>query len=291
MSAASILFHVIAAPIMAWYSWGAPAPADVSCQGPFVYGSDPRWNTLELYRPSGAGSPLPVIVSTHGGGYVYGSTKEYRPYCMTLAEQGFAVISFNYHLAPRFQFPMPLYDLNAVLHWIADHADTYGLDPQQVVLLGDSAGAQITSQYAAIAANPDYQKYFGFSLSSCHISAVGLNCGMYDESKFINGQSGPAWLMREYFTDDMTRWGEQIRVRAYLTAQYPPAYLISAPGDFLLSHCQPMAQTLQDLGVPCAYKIYGTKNTKHVFHLNLKDPLAQQATQDEIDFFRRFIRF
>lgn len=37
-----------------------------------AYGSDPAWQVLDVYRPrSAGGEKLPVIVSVHGGGWVY----------------------------------------------------------------------------------------------------------------------------------------------------------------------------------------------------------------------------
>ena len=48
----------------------------------------------------------PVIVSFHGGGWVYGDKNVYQFYCMELAKRGFAVVNYSYNqrgllLAPR----------------------------------------------------------------------------------------------------------------------------------------------------------------------------------------------
>ena len=52
--------------------------------------------------------------------------------------------------------------------------------PNNVILVGDSAGSQMTSQYAAIATNADYAKLFPFTVpEEIKIRALGLNCGMY----------------------------------------------------------------------------------------------------------------
>ena len=44
----------------------------------------------------------------------------------------FAVVNFNYRLAPEFKHPVPLEDTNKVFYWILNHADTYGLDTENI---------------------------------------------------------------------------------------------------------------------------------------------------------------
>ena len=69
-------------------------PDDILRINDIPYGLDVKWNTLDVYRPKNLKGKLPVIVNVHGGGYVYGSTKQYQFYCMDLARRGFAVVSF-----------------------------------------------------------------------------------------------------------------------------------------------------------------------------------------------------
>ena len=81
---------------------GLTTPEDVVRYDGIRYGDDPRWQTLDVYRPRAAGDGvLPVIVSVHGGGWVYGDKTVYQFYCMSLAQRGFAVVNFSYRLAPE----------------------------------------------------------------------------------------------------------------------------------------------------------------------------------------------
>ncbi|MBQ8264201.1 MAG: alpha/beta hydrolase [Oscillospiraceae bacterium] len=132
---------------------GLKIPKDVDLREAIAYGSH-GMNTLDVNLPKGVENP-PLIVNVHGGGYFYGGTEPYRYYCASLAQMGFAVVSFNYRLAPEFKFPTPLYDLNDVMAWCLAHADEYGFDTDNIFMVGDSAGAQIASQYAVICTNPN----------------------------------------------------------------------------------------------------------------------------------------
>ena len=127
---------------------GLTTPEDIRRFDDLRYGEDPKWNVLDVYRPKGAEGKLPVIVSVHGGGWVYGDKERYQYYCMSLAQQGFAVVNFTYRLAPKYKFPAQLEDTNAVFCWLMDNAETYGLDTTRVFGVGDSAGAHISGASA-----------------------------------------------------------------------------------------------------------------------------------------------
>ncbi len=70
---------------------GLTTPEDVERVDDICYGTDITWQILDVYRPKMAQErKLPVIISYHGGGWVYGDKERYQYYCMSLAKQGFA---------------------------------------------------------------------------------------------------------------------------------------------------------------------------------------------------------
>ena len=98
---------------------GLTTPSDIQRFDNICYGKDPVWQSLDLYRPKSMDEKkLPVIVSVHGGAWVYGTKEVYQFYCMRLAQFGFAVVNFNYRLAPENKFPSSLEDTNLVFQWI-----------------------------------------------------------------------------------------------------------------------------------------------------------------------------
>ena len=305
MSKFSELFRATAAKTDAKRDAGLTQPANVTARRDISYlgdGSD-VWNLLDVYRPRDAGGALPVIVSTHGGGYVYGTKEVYQFYCMYLAQQGFAVLNFNYHLAPEARFPTQLAELNAVLAWAAAHAGEYGLDTGNVFLVGDSAGAQLTSHYAALYANPDFAALYPFRIAQgVTVRAVALNCGMYDLAGIAFGgqqAQGDAIdrgdLYDDYFGPDRFARSElpaMADVLGSIDGRYPPAFVMTAWYDFLRSQAEPMAKLLQSRGVEAEYRLYGTEKQRymgHVFHCNMHRRLARVCNRDECAFFRRHI--
>lgn len=288
MSVESFSFWFFASRSDAKRDRGLKTPEDIRRIDRIPYGPDARWNILDVYRPRGKAGKLPVIVNIHGGGYVYGSTKQYQFYCMGLAQRGFAVVSFNYHLAPKYKFPTPVRDTNLVMEWICRKAEIYGFDTDNVVIVGDSAGAQLASQYAVICTDPEYAKIMEITPPEFTLRAVGLNCGMYDLKKRAGEIPGNK-LMIDYFTKDPSVYGKKLDVLSHVTEKFPPAYLLSAKGDFLVEQCRPMAELIRSKGVPCEYRIYGDEKTGHVFHLDMRSDLARKANDEEIAFIREHL--
>ena len=267
-----------------------PFPQGVAQMRNISYGPYGESSLLDVYFPEGAEGPLPTIVSIHGGGYVYGSKEIYHRYCMDLARRGFACVNFNYRLAPKWKFPTPLADTNAVLEWVQKNAAAYHMDPEHVFLVGDSAGAQLASQYAAMHTNPDYAALFDMKMAKVKIRAVGLNCGMYDMAE--RAAAKRKGIQLDYLGKKLPAEDPRFQVLANITSAYPPAFVTTGTHDFLRQCAEPMYTFLREQGVDAAWKCYGTEDNKaiaHVFHVNIILPEAIACNDDTAEFFRKYL--
>ena len=263
-----------------------PLPEGITECRNISYGSHGKWSLLDVYYPHGVTAPLPTIVSIHGGAFVYGTKEVYRRYCMSLASRGFAVVNFNYRLAPEWKFPTPLKDTNAVLEWLCRNATTYHLDPQRLFLVGDSAGAQISSQYAAIATNASYAAHFDFEVPDITIKGLGLNCGLYDAAALAAGKRKS--ISKDYLGTKIPDTDPRLQVLANITENYPAAHITTACCDFLRENARPMAEHLQSKGIRTVMNCYGKDSDQkigHVFHVNIALPEAQKCNDDQCAFF------
>lgn len=93
--------------------------------------------------------PGPVMVFYHGGGWIFGSPGAYLQVLVKAAQEtGFMIMSPDYRLAPEHPFPIPFEDcLQSTIAFIADAAK-YNIDPDQVVVSGDSAGGNLALSVA-----------------------------------------------------------------------------------------------------------------------------------------------
>ena len=273
---------------------GLTTPENVIRYDDLRYGDDTQWQVLDVYRPRAAGdTPLPVIVSVHGGGWVYGDKAVYQFYCMSLAQRGFAVVNFSYRLAPENKFPAQLEDTNTVFHWVLDHAGEYGFDPAHIFAVGDSAGANILGLYCAVCSDPDYAARYAFRPPEGFVpKAVALNCGQYRiQPKFL-----PTDLIHLLVMDFLPKRGsreelEMIDVTAHVSSGFPPVFLMTANGDFLKEQAPLLARKLEAAGVPFVSRCYGDAQNDlgHVFHCDVRSQAARLCNDEECSFFQSFL--
>ena len=290
MSFQSLMFNIGAARSDKKRDSAIPLPEGVTECRNISYGPHGTESLLDVYYPDGTQEALPTIVSIHGGGYVYGSKEIYRRYGMDMARRGFAFVNFNYRLAPKHKFPTPLADTNAVLEWVVQNHKRYHLDPDRIILLGDSAGAQLASQYAAIFTNPEYAKLFDLRLPKIHIRSVGLYCGMYDGAQWAAAPR--KGLMLDYLGKSLPADDPRMQVLQAITEKYPPAFIATSHHDFLRDNARPMFEFLTAKGISAQYKCYGSpeaKHVAHVFHVNILLPEAVQCNDDAAAFFRLYV--
>ncbi|MCM1155254.1 MAG: alpha/beta hydrolase [Roseburia sp.] len=275
---------------------GLTSPEDVVRFDDIVYGQDAKWQILDVYRPKAEeGKKLPVIVSVHGGGWVYGDKERYQYYCMNLAQRGFAVVNFTYRLAPENKFPASLEDTNLVFTWVLQNAEKYGFDTKHVFAVGDSAGAHILGLYIAMCTNEKYASEYSFKVPEGFVpTAAALNCGKYEinlEGDLTDEQT--RLLMADFLPEKgNAKEQELINVTKHVTEKYPPVFVMTATGDFLKEQAPLMAAKLSSQNVPFIYRLYGDAQHKlgHVFHCDVRSEDARICNNEECDFFKEFVK-
>ena len=271
-------------------------PTNVETVENVSYGSCDKWHLLDLYRLKDAEGKLPVLLNIHGGAWVYGDKKVYAPYCMYLATQGFAVVNASYRLAPKHTFPAPLEDVGAMVEWVVDHAEEYGLDISNLFFLRDSAGAHLATAYTAIQLNEAYAKSFpGIKVAKSFIpKGLLLNCGVFDMEVEWKKQGR---ALTPFLTDLL---GEKPTVESvkqmspaqFITSDFPSVHLTTSNGDFLRKHSYRLKEVLEKKSVEVVFKEYGEKKKPqgHVFHLNLKNKVGQECNADQLEFVKQMMK-
>lgn len=102
---------------------------------------------LDLYlprRPLQGANLAPAVLYIHGGGWVTGHRRfASLPLLYHLASHGVAVATVDYRLAPANRFPAQLRDTKRALQWLRQHALRRGIDPETIIVAGESAGAHV----------------------------------------------------------------------------------------------------------------------------------------------------
>ncbi|HML09370.1 MAG TPA: alpha/beta hydrolase [Stellaceae bacterium] len=109
----------------------------------------------DLYHPRGV-DKAPVLVAAHGGGWQIGDRKFYRHWGPYLAARGYALFSIEYRLMKpgRKTWPAAACDVKSAVQYVRANVAELGIDPDRIALIGDSAGAHLTSLVALAGEEP-----------------------------------------------------------------------------------------------------------------------------------------
>lgn len=104
--------------------------------------------TIAVYLPEGAAKPTPAVLVCPGGGYrQLCATYEGHHIATWLNSFGFAGIVLRYRLYP-YLHPVPLMDAQRAIRLVRHHAADWNIDPNNVGVMGFSAGGHLASTLA-----------------------------------------------------------------------------------------------------------------------------------------------
>ncbi len=120
---------------------------DVTITRDIPYMPGPR-GMMDVYRPTAAAGPLPVVVFFYGGAWRTGKRQDYLFAATELARRGMVVVVPDYRLYPEVPYPVFLQDAASAVATVQLSAASWGGDPRRVVVAGHSAGAWIAAMLA-----------------------------------------------------------------------------------------------------------------------------------------------
>ncbi|WP_371348123.1 alpha/beta hydrolase [Ancylobacter sp. IITR112] len=231
---------------------------------------------LDVYRPaSGNGTDLPVVVFFYGGSWDSGERAMYRFVGAALASRGMVVIIPDYRVYPQVRFPTFVEDGARAVRWAKTHAARYGGDPDRLILMGHSAGAQIA---ALLSLDPKWLGAVGLDPQRDVAGLVGL-AGPYD---FLPLRSA---RLKAIFGPKAERWRSQ--PIHFATRAAPPAFLAAGERDTTVDpgNSTRLAERIRAKGGEADVRLY--KGVDHRLIIGAFSPplrLLAPALNDVTDF-------
>lgn len=97
-----------------------------------------------------------AVVWVHGGGLTGGNALDYVPHSRFMAERGIVGISVEYRLLSEgVTVESCISDVADAVIFIRSNADIFGIDPQKVVAVGESAGGYLVTALITVMKNYD----------------------------------------------------------------------------------------------------------------------------------------
>ncbi len=194
----------------------------------FAYQQGGNETALDVYSFEGAQN-APVMVYIHGGAWVAGDKSRVHRKDDFFNNRGYIFISVNYTLVPDATVEGQLEDIDAAIGYIVANVARVGGDPNNISLMGHSAGAHLVSMTAvrplknmqALIANGGLRAVISNDTRSYNIPRIAADAGGH--------------LPRAYalpFSNDPARWAA-LSPLSYIgeTEKNLPPFLIAHSGQ------------------------------------------------------------
>ena len=227
-----------------------------------AYGTDPR-QKLDVYQAVAGNRPTvpPIVVFFYGGSWSKGERADYRFVGEALASAGATVVIPDYRLSPGVRYPEFVRDSAAAVKWAFDHAAELGGSPDNVVVMGHSAGGY---NAAMVALDRRWLDSAGLAPQRKLAGWIGL-AGPYDFLPIDDRQAQVAFRWPETSPDTQPI--------VHATPNAPRTLLLAAISDTLVNPQRStvgLGEKLRAAGVPVEVHLYPRVN-----HVTLLASMAQ----------------
>jgi acetyl esterase/lipase len=233
---------------------------------------DEEWITVEggptgsvrvrIVKPRGAAETLPVIIYTHGAGWVFGDAHTHDRLVRDLAVGAHAAVVFpEYDRSPDVRYPVANEQSYRVAQWVSSQGADKGLDSSRLAVAGDSVGGNMAIALTLMAKQRG-DVSFAQQVLFYPVTDANFYTGSYQE--FAEGyfltREGMQWFWDQYTTSEEDRaqiTASPLRATTEQLAGLPPALVITGEADVLRDEGEAYAAKLRAAGVPVTQVRYG----------------------------------
>ncbi|MBY0124309.1 alpha/beta hydrolase [Bacillus sp. S/N-304-OC-R1] len=261
----------------------------------------------------------PVVVYIHGGGLLWGTRKELTEDMIKLyTENGFAIFSIDYRLAPESKLADIIGDIKDALNWIqSEGPKQFDINPDQIAVVGSSAGGFLALSTGTFVHKPKaIVSFYGYGDIADHWATAPNSFYLTKNivpkelaQRLVSNQIRTEASVHERFllylyARQTGEWIEHItgvnpatnteKIKQFspinnLTNEFPPTLFLHGTKDVDVPYEQSefMRDALVKKGVEA--KLITIPNGEHVFEKDIQSPIVQDALQQVIEFLNKYL--
>ena len=237
-----------------------------------------RW-----YVPTSTDPGTPgAILYAHGGGFVFGDLETHDAQARRVANRtGMPVLAVDYRRPPEHRFPAAPDDVETALHWLAASAPGLGVDVSRLVVLGDSAGANLV--LVAALRNP---RLCAATVLVYPFLDPEMSTGSYRREAGGLVRDEAAWYWQQYAgrPEDLAD-PDLAPLRSTRLGTLPPTLVVAAEHDPLLDEDVDLAHHIEAAGVPTELATY-----PGMVHGFWRHPAQFDAAEGSLEQIATFLR-
>jgi acetyl esterase/lipase len=181
---------------------------------------------LDVYAPVDR-KGMPVVVFVHGGEWAKGDKADVSTKPRFFNERGVVFVSVNYRLSATDQHPAQVNDVAAAVRWCRTHIGEFGGDPEDVTLVGHSAGCHIVT---LVGLDPRPLATVGLKPSDLK-RVVSWSGGAFDLVQKVEEGGMYSGYIKLNFGSDASTWRDASPITHVANAKGGPAFLFVSAGD------------------------------------------------------------
>ena len=234
-----------------------------------------------------------VIIDIHGGSYIFGEHKDQYAFGDYFLREGYDFISADYipNDGKKRNIRDIFDDLYALLQYVFSHQKELGIEGEDVVITGDSAGGHMALTLAELIMDKKYAKEAGYEMPEIKLVACMPNCPVYDFVHISDGQltnSGKKRLFGSGYKDQTMF--ELFCPKTHIDSLTCPTFVSTCKRDFLRAHSRELYKDLQERGIMSEIVDLETddKTTGHVHNvLHPFRPFAEIINHAMVEFIEK----
>ena len=272
----------------------ACARGEVRVQKDIAYLDETRAEKVDVYLPP-ENHPAPAVLLIHGGGWTGGDKADKRGESIssTLSAAGYAVFAINYQLAHKEgdtavwkgAWPQNVYDCKSALRFMRKEAKRFGIDPNRIAVMGESAGGHLALLLGSTAHVDDLNHGGLYTDQRNTVKCIVDFYGVPDlTDSFLKGLNGPFKGATEQETAANIRRASPVN---YIDAKVPPMLIVHGTMDKTvpIETSQRLVDRLQQLGA--IYQFVEVPGAGHSFNLQPKEMDLRPVV---LDFLKKFLQ-
>ena len=242
--------------------------------------------SITIVRPRNSSiEPLPVVIFTHGGGWVLGGFDTHERLVREVAIKANVVVVFvNYTLSPEGKYPTALEQAYAATNWVARNGQSINVDSSRLAVVGDSVGGNLTAALTLLAkerGGPSirFQVLF-YPVADANFDTPSYR--KYEQGYWLTREA-MKWFWNNYTSNETNRKEPTVSPLQASIEQLsglPPALVINGENDVLCDEGEAYALKLLQAGVRItAVRYHGTIHDFVMLNAIANDPAPRGAIE------------
>jgi len=246
---------------------------------------------MDFYIPNKNKSSYPVILYSHGGGWISGFRNQPNnvSWCKYLASKGYVVASIDYSFGFSSTMEEILEDYEDSLSFLKNQKSLFNLDLNNIFLMGLSAGGHLALLYSSYYTKLEkWTKVSGIKGVICYYTPSDLTTIGDKEHKSIFAKYAIWTTLKGSLADKKSEYIKFSPIN-YVSSHMIPMLIVHGREDKTVPFANSLnlSKTLDDFKVN--YKFLVHKKADHCFDFYLKDPRTIYIIEETARFIERSI--